>query len=51
MIDSCPEGSFIPSSILLKCFHLWENFGYVLLFSSLLKLIFSYIYFLFLEVE
>ncbi|XP_051226801.1 uncharacterized protein [Lolium perenne] len=27
MIDSCPEGSFIPSSILLKCFHLWENFG------------------------
>ncbi|KAK1668068.1 hypothetical protein QYE76_056227 [Lolium multiflorum] len=27
MIDSCPEGSFIPSSILLKCFHLWRNFG------------------------
>lgn len=27
MIDSCPEGSFIPSSILLKCFHLWKNFG------------------------
>ncbi|KAM0925356.1 hypothetical protein ACQ4PT_004269 [Festuca glaucescens] len=27
MIDSCPEGSFIPSSVLLKCFHLWRNFG------------------------
>ncbi|XP_071684596.1 uncharacterized protein [Lolium perenne] len=27
MIDSCPEGSFIPFSILLKCFHLWRNFG------------------------
>ncbi|KAM0925342.1 hypothetical protein ACQ4PT_004265 [Festuca glaucescens] len=26
MIDSCPAGSFIPSSILLKCFHLWRNF-------------------------
>ncbi|CAM0883467.1 unnamed protein product [Alopecurus aequalis] len=27
MIDSTPQGSFIPSSVLLKCFHLWKNFG------------------------
>uniref|UniRef100_A0ACD5VTP4 Uncharacterized protein n=1 Tax=Avena sativa TaxID=4498 RepID=A0ACD5VTP4_AVESA len=27
MIDSSPERSFIPSSVLLKCFHLWKNFG------------------------
>ncbi|CAM0948576.1 unnamed protein product [Alopecurus aequalis] len=26
MIGSCSRGSFIPSSILLKCFHLWRNF-------------------------
>ena len=26
MICGCPSGSFIPSSILLKCFHLWKNF-------------------------
>ncbi|KAK1668069.1 hypothetical protein QYE76_056228 [Lolium multiflorum] len=27
MIDSCRAGSFVPSSILLKCFHLWRNLG------------------------
>uniref|UniRef100_A0ACD5W5H8 Uncharacterized protein n=1 Tax=Avena sativa TaxID=4498 RepID=A0ACD5W5H8_AVESA len=26
MIGSSSRGSFIPSSILLKCFHLWRNF-------------------------
>ncbi|KAM3355277.1 hypothetical protein ACQJBY_025823 [Aegilops geniculata] len=26
MIGSCPGGSFVPSSVLLKCFHLWRNF-------------------------
>ncbi|KAM0846077.1 hypothetical protein ACQ4PT_055915 [Festuca glaucescens] len=29
MIGSCSRGSFIPSSILLKCFHLWRNFWHI----------------------